>query len=168
VAIYGLRGSVSVLAETPVGLLAYCLMPNHWHFLLRPEANHDPARFMQRLTITHTRRWKEHYHEVGHGPLYQGRFKSFPVQDDAHLRTVARYIERNALRAKLVKRAQDWHWSSLWRRLNSPEPPRPVLKLTPWPVPEPVEPENGTGLIFCHVSYQDFAFGSAPADRPLV
>ncbi len=58
----------------PVGLLAYCLMPNHWHFLLRPEGDHDLARFMQRLTITHTRRWKEHYHEVGHGHLYQGRF----------------------------------------------------------------------------------------------
>jgi len=128
-----------VLAETPVGLLAYCLMPNHWHFLLRPEGDLDLARFMQRLTITHTRRWKEHYHEVGHGHLYQGRFKSFPVQDDAHLRTVARYIERNAVRAKLVERAEDWRWSSLWRRVHSLEPTRPVLKLTPWPIPEPVD-----------------------------
>jgi len=127
------------LAEIPVALLAYCLMPNHWHFLLRPAGDHDLGRFMQRLTITHTRRWKEHYHEVGHGHLYQGRFKSFPVQDDAHLRTVARYIERNALRAKLVERAEDWRWGSLWRRITRPEPTRPELKLTAWPIPEPID-----------------------------
>jgi putative transposase len=72
---------------------------------------------MQRLTMTHTRRWQEHYHQVGVGHLYQGRFKSFPVQEDAHFLTVARYIERDALRANLSARAEEWRWSSLWRRV---------------------------------------------------
>jgi putative transposase len=50
------------------------------------------------------------------GPVYQGRFKSFPVQEDDHLLTVGRYVERNALRAGLVRRAENWRWSSLWQR----------------------------------------------------
>src|SRR5665213_2164374 len=84
---------------------------------------------------THVRRWQAHYHEVGHGHLYQGRFKSFPVQDDSHFLTVARYVERNALRANLVGRAQDWRWSSLWRRVGPGGDASGVpLPLTPWPV----------------------------------
>ena len=62
------------------------------------------------------RRWHAHHHTEGTGPIYQGRFKSFPVQQDEHYLTVCRYVERNALRAKLVKRAEDWRWSSLWHR----------------------------------------------------
>ena len=123
------------LDDAGVDLLAYCLMPNHWHLLLRPAGDKDLGQFMQRLTITHTRRWKEHYREVGHGHLYQGRFKSFPVQDDPHFLTVARYVERNALRAGLVKRAENWRWSSLWRYLGRDlDESRPPLPLSPWPV----------------------------------
>ncbi len=68
------------------------------------------------LTVTHTRRWHANRHAAGSGPIYQGRFKSFPVQSDDHLLTVARYIERNPLRAKMVERAADWQRCSLWRR----------------------------------------------------
>ncbi|MDH4083079.1 MAG: hypothetical protein OEV99_01655 [Nitrospira sp.] len=64
----------------------------------------------------HTHRWYARHQTAGTGPVYQGRFKSIPVQTDEHLLTVARYVERNALRAKLVRRAEDWKWSSLWRR----------------------------------------------------
>ena len=128
------------LHDVPIGLLAYCLMPNHWHLLLAPSSDGDLGRFMQRLTITHTRRWKEHYHEVGHGHLYQGRFKSFPVQDDAHFLTVARYVERNPLRAKLVERAQEWRWSSLGRRLGpGGDATGPPLPLASWPIQQPLD-----------------------------
>jgi putative transposase len=123
------------LDAEPVDLLAYCLMPNHWHLLLRPREDGRLGRFMQRLTMTHTRRWQEHYHQVGYGHLYQGRFKSFPVQEDAHFLTVARYIERNALRAGLATQAQAWRWSSLWRRVGpGGDPSRPPLPLAVWPV----------------------------------
>ena len=65
----------------PVRLLGYCLMPNHWHLVLWPRADGDLSRFMHRLTMTHTQRWRHHRGLVGLGPLYQGRFKSFPVAD---------------------------------------------------------------------------------------
>jgi hypothetical protein len=76
------------------------------------------SAFMNWLTLTHTQRWRHAHHTVGYGPLYQGRFKSFPIQRDEHLLSVCRYVERNPLRAGIVERAEDWRWSSLWHRLN--------------------------------------------------
>jgi putative transposase len=103
-------------AKFPLDIFAWCVMPNHWHLVLRPTRGDDTrlSQFMQWLTLTHAQRWRTSHHTVGYGPLYQGRFKAFPIQrDDAHLLTVLRYVERNPLRAGLVKRAQDWPWSSL-------------------------------------------------------
>ena len=96
--------------------LAYTLMPNHWHLVLWPKRDGDLSEFLRWLTVTHTQRYRAHYHTEGAGPVYQGRFKSFPVQEDEHLLTVLRYVERNALRAGLVRLAADWRWSSLWQR----------------------------------------------------
>ncbi len=62
-------------------------------------------------------RWHAHHQTSGTGHLY--RFKSFPIQSDEHLYTVLRYVERNAVRAELVERAEDWRWSSTWRRKYS-------------------------------------------------
>jgi putative transposase len=104
------------LEEAPMRICAYCLMPSHWHLLVWPEGDGDLATFMQRLTITHVRRWQENRRYVGLGHVYQGRYKSFPVEEDEHFLSVARYVERNVLRANLVLRAEDWRWSSLWRR----------------------------------------------------
>jgi putative transposase len=83
---------------------------------LWPRKDGDLGRFMQRLTTTNVRRWHTHRHSEGRGHLCQGVYKSFPVQDDRHFLTVARYVERNALRASLVERAENWRWSGLWRR----------------------------------------------------
>ncbi|MGB7158740.1 MAG: transposase [Tepidisphaeraceae bacterium] len=118
----------------PMRVLAYCLMPNHWHQVLWPRRGADLSRFMQRLTVTHMRRWHAHRGTTGSGPLYQGRFKSFPVQDDRHLLTVGRYVERNALRARLVHRAERWRWCSLWRREHSALP-QWLVAGDAWPVP---------------------------------
>jgi putative transposase len=128
------------LKAEPVDLLSYCLMPNHWHLLLRPGHDEQLGKFMQRLTMTHTRRWQEHYNQVGVGHLYQGRFKSFPVQGNGHFLTVARYIERNALRSGLVERAEFWRWSSLWRRMvPAVDATMASLTLAPWPVESAVD-----------------------------
>jgi putative transposase len=78
-------------------------------------------------------RYHAHYHSSGEGHVYQGRFKSFPVQDDDHFLVVCRYVERNALRANLVARAEDWQWGSLWRWSQKAEPEPPLL--SPWPIP---------------------------------
>jgi putative transposase len=110
------RVMADTLRRIPMRALAYCLMPNHWHLVLWPRGDGDLGQFMQRLTTTHVRRWRLHRQSVGEGHLYQGTYKSFPVQDDVHLLTVWRYVERNPLRARLVGRAEQWRWSSLWRR----------------------------------------------------
>lgn len=127
----------AALAAVPVRLLAYCLMPNHWHLVLWPRLDGELGRFMQRLTTTHVRRWHTHRHSGGRGHLYQGVYKSFPVQDDGHFLTVARYVERNPLRANLVDRAEDWRWGSLGRRSRGSAQDRGLLG--EWPVDRPAE-----------------------------
>jgi putative transposase len=102
----------------PMRLLGYCLMPNHWHLVLWPRADGDLSHYARWVTVTHTQRYHAHYHTAGTGPVYQGRFKAFPVQDDDHLWAVLRYVERNPLRAGLVATAEAWRWSSLWHRVD--------------------------------------------------
>src|SRR5712691_2380519 len=123
------------LDRVAMRVLSYCVMPNHWHLVLWPRRDGDLSQFMGWLTLTHTQRWHAQHDTVGTGHLYQGRFKSFPVQSDEHFLTVCRYVERNALRAKLVKRAEDWMWSSLWHRQQRTEFAQSVL--SKWPVPCP-------------------------------
>ena len=98
-------------------ILAYCLMPNHFHFVLYPSNARDMSKFIQWLTLTHTQRWHQTNNTKGTGHLYQGRYKSFLIQDDNHLISVIRYVERNPLRARLVKKAENWGFGSLARRL---------------------------------------------------
>jgi putative transposase len=95
----------------PLRVLSYCLIPNHFHLVLWPRGDGDLSRWMQWLLTAHVRRYHRHYHGSGH--VWQGRFKAFPIQRDEHLLTVMRYVERNPLRAGLVKKAQNWPWSSL-------------------------------------------------------
>lgn len=121
-----------------VSLLSYCIMPNHWHLLVRPKRAGELSDFMRLLTVTHTQRYHAHYHTSGTGPLYQGRYKSFPIEDELYFMTAARYVEQNALRAGLVGRAEDWRWGSLAVRRSGPEEVAAVLR--DWPVPGGVPP----------------------------
>jgi len=116
-------------------ILSYCLMSNHWHFVLWPENDGDLGHFMQRLTVTHVTRWQKHFNMVGHGHVYQSRFKSFPVETDDYFYQVNRYVERNALRANLVNRAEDWPYGSLWIRQHGTTEDRSVI--SKWPLPLP-------------------------------
>lgn len=113
-------------------ILAYCLMPNHWHLVLWPRKDKDLSHFVGWLTLTFTQRWHAHRRSAGTGHLFQGRFKSFPVQTDEHLLTVLRYVEGNPVRAGLATRAQEWRWSSGWRREHRQG--RVDTLLTRWPV----------------------------------
>ncbi len=103
-------------------VLAYCLMPNHWHFLLWPYEDRDLFRFVHRLTLRHTKRWHSANGTDGRGHLYQARYKSVAVQDDAHLVTACRYVERNPLKAGLVDNAASWPWSSAASRVRAQSP----------------------------------------------
>ena len=106
-------------AHVPIRILAYCLMPNHWHLLLWPFRDGDISRFVKWLTTTHASRWNRSHSCVGQGAVYQSRFKSIPIEHGPHLFWTWRYVERNALRANLVSRAEDWRWCSLRRRCRS-------------------------------------------------
>lgn len=116
-------------ARMSMRLLAYCVMPNHWHLVVWPRWDGDLSRFMNWLTLTHTQRWHQHRHTVGDGHVYQGRFKSFPVETNDYLLTVCRYVEQNPVRAGLVERAEQWRWSSAASR--------GVIPLHEWPIERP-------------------------------
>src|SRR3989344_3733427 len=116
-------------------ILAYCIMPNHWHFVLHPKEDGDLNLFMQWLTLTHTQRWHAHYHSVGYGHLYQGRYKSFLIQNDEYLLTACRYVEGNPIRANLTKKTEDWRWSSAWRRDHGSFKQKEILSA--WPLAMP-------------------------------
>jgi putative transposase len=121
------------VARTEMRLLAYCLMPSHWHLLVWPLKDGALSEFAGWLTLTHTQRWHAHRKSAGSGHVYQGRFKSFPIQEDEHFYTVARYVERNALRANLARRAEQWRWSSLFRWLRGSAEDKELLSA--WPLP---------------------------------
>ena len=124
---------LQAVERTRTRLLAYCVMPNHWHLLVWPRHDGELSKFVGWLTLTHTQRWHAHRHSAGAGHLYQGRFKSFPIEENDHLYTAARYVERNARRANLVPRAEQWRWGSLYRWLRgSAEDAR---LLAAWPLP---------------------------------
>jgi len=94
----------------PVKVFGYCLMPNHFHMVVMPEHGEDLSRLMQWVMTCHVRRYHKHYGSSGH--VWQGRFKSFMIQEDVHLIMVLRYIDGNPVRAGLVKSAKEWKWSS--------------------------------------------------------
>jgi len=96
------------LEKFPVDLIAYQWMRNHWHMVISPREDGAMSRLMYWVTMTHTARHHAYYHCAGSGHLYQGRYKSFPIQSDEHFFVVCRYVERNALAAGLVDAAEQW------------------------------------------------------------
>jgi putative transposase len=130
---------LSIMEESlkfvPMRILAYCLMPNHWHLVLYPRAEGDLVKFIQRVTLTHTQRYHAKTRTVGYGHVYQGRYKSLLVESDSHFLALVRYVERNAKRAGLVKKAEEWPWSSVHVRLYGKAEQKKML--SPWPTPEP-------------------------------
>src|SRR4029453_7375519 len=127
---YGVAEQILLEARalTKMRLLAYCIMPNHWHLILWPLNGEQMSKFMQWFTGTHAQRWQAFNETIGTGAVYQGRYKAIPVQTDLYLLNVCRYVERNPLRAGLVQRAQDWPWSSFSKRLMTDD------VLDNWPV----------------------------------
>jgi len=121
------------VARFDIALFSYTVMPNHWHFLLSSTVDGHLSRFMHWLEGTHARRWALVKGVDGQGAVYQGRFKAIPIQTERHFVWICRYVERNALRANIVHRAEDWPWSSLWQRQSGGDGPR----LAEWPISRP-------------------------------
>lgn len=116
-------------------ILAYVLMPNHWHLLLYPTHDGSLSKSMHWLSTSHAHRHHARMDTVGHGHLYQGRYKSFLIQEDQHLLTVLKYIERNPVRAKLCKNIEAWTWGSGYRRNSSVLKQRALLTDSPVDLP---------------------------------
>jgi putative transposase len=76
------------------------------------------SRFMHWLCTTHANGHRTKTETIGEGHVYQGRYKSFVIQDDEHYYTVLKYVEQNPLRAGLVKRTENWEWGSARIRLS--------------------------------------------------
>jgi putative transposase len=120
------------LAARPIRLLAYCLMPNHWHMVLWPAADGEMATFFQWLCATHARRAHRWRGTEGRGAVYQSRFRRVPVETETYFYRVVRYVERNARRAGLAERAEAWPWTSA-----SPVSRVHGTELAPWPLARP-------------------------------
>ena len=114
------RAFLSILSQAleqhPVRLLAYSVMPNHWHLVMGQTDTETLSRCLHWVTSTHAIRFNRHGQE---GPIYQGRLTSVQIPAVGDLVRVCRYVERNALQAGLVRQAQDWPWASLSERLQS-------------------------------------------------
>jgi len=119
---------IKALKKYNMRILGYCLMPNHWHLILYPRLDRDLSKFMKWLTTTHAYYYRKISNTSGNGHVYQGRYKSFIVDTDAYLIQLYRYIERNPVRAGLVKKSEYWKWSSLSDRKSGLlfEPPTPL------------------------------------------
>ncbi len=120
---------------TDMRILAYTIMPNHWHLVLYPKHDGDLGIFMHRLTNAHTRHVHVKTKTVGSGHLYQGRYKSFLVDNDNYLLTLIKYVERNPVRARLVRQCENWQLGSAWRRINGTKAHMKLLDASPTPFP---------------------------------
>ena len=131
-------GFIAAMADaaekTVVRLMAFCLMPNHWHLVFWPHTGREISNYMQIMMNSHLRDLLPRNGLVGSGHVYKGRFRNHPIHNERHFLNVCRYVESNALRANLIERAEDWPWSSL-----ACEGPAPGINLLarPWPVPRP-------------------------------
>ncbi len=115
-----LRVTAQSLSRFDGEMLAYCLMGNHYHFVLHTrQAN--LSLLMRHVNGVYTQAFNRRHDKVGH--LFQGRFKAILVDRDAYLLEVCRYVELNPVRAKLVRKAADWAWSSYRAHAGDDEPP---------------------------------------------
>jgi putative transposase len=121
------------LSRFRIRVIAYCVMPNHWHFVVICDRIEDLSRWMHWLCCTHANRWNGAHATRGRGAVYQGRFRAVPVQKNRSLIRVCRYVERNALRKGLVASAERWTWSSLAVECKNCD----RIPVEAWPIPKP-------------------------------
>jgi putative transposase len=165
-----LKAMAHASIEVPMRVLAWILLPNHFHLVLWPYEDGDMSQWMHWLQNTHVRRYHQHYHSSGH--LWQGRYKAFVIEHDEHLLRVLRYVERNALRASLVRRAEYWPYSSLYIDVEGEAKPAywhagPVCRPPAW-VDWVNEPMTEAELAVVRTCVQrNRPYGSAPWQRTI-
>jgi putative transposase len=98
-----------LIEQQTADIVAYCLMPNHYHLLLYLKVDYF-SQVMQKLSLSYTKAINRRYKRVG--GLFQGRFQAIAVDKDEYLLQLTRYIHLNPVKASLVNQAQDWEFSS--------------------------------------------------------
>jgi putative transposase len=120
-------------ARATLRVLAYALMPNHWHLVVWPRSAPELSQFMHDLTGAHAAILRTESGTKGAGHIYQDRYHAFVVDSELRYYRTLRYVEANPVRAGLVLRAQQWRWSSLQERLWEPR----LISTGPVPLPPP-------------------------------
>ena len=103
--IYLLQKVKRLLREIPLVIIAYCLMPNHYHFVIRQEGDTPISTFIQRLFLTYTQAYNKQ--QGRRGPLFEGRFKCIHIDSDEYVIHLCRYVHLNPVVAGLVSRPED-------------------------------------------------------------
>ena len=119
--------------QIPMRLLAYCIMRNHFHFVLWPHDGEDLPRFMHLLMATHISSYIRHYPPPSPGHLYQNRYTNGLIEPGRSLIAVIRYVEANALAAGIVRRAEEYPWASA--SAYATDEGRP--EIADWPIERP-------------------------------
>jgi putative transposase len=120
----------------PVRCAAYTPMPNHFHLVLQPATDVALSAYMRHVQSRYACDLRASTQTRGGGHVYQDRYWNFAIRDEKHFLCVMRYVEGNPLRARLVGKAEDWQWSSLWERVNGGRSlldAAPVALPTRWP-----------------------------------
>ena len=120
--------------RTGIRILAYCLMPNHWHFAVWVENDTQLREFIGWLSFMHAMHVRTWTGTRGKGAVYQDRYLAVPVETETYFYRLMRYIERNAARAGLVDRPENWPWCSAARRRGSDHIP-----IAAWPLDRPTD-----------------------------
>jgi REP element-mobilizing transposase RayT len=107
--LYFLRQLQARLISKGVDIVAYCLMPNHYHLLVYLQTD-DFSKLMQAFALCYTKAINKRHHQKG--SLFQGPFNAIRVNSDEYLATLTRYIHLNPVRANLVEKAEEWEFSS--------------------------------------------------------
>lgn len=107
---YLLRKVKQLLTELPITILAYCLMPTHYHFVLRQDGDIPISTFIQRLFQTYTQAFNKQ--QKRKGPLFEGRFRHVHVDRDEYVMHLCRYVHLNPVTAGLVSSPEEWLYSN--------------------------------------------------------
>lgn len=105
-----LRKAIKYSVKFSITITAYCLMPNHYHFLLRQDGNFTISKFIQALFNSYSKAFNKMYNRSG--TLFEGPFKAVLIDKDAYLLHICRYIHRNPLDGGLVVSLKDWPFSN--------------------------------------------------------
>ena len=120
-----------MIANFPLRLFAFCIMPNHYHLLVEGDTGPSVIQGLHWLGTTHAVRLRRDTSSVGRGAVYQNRFRAYPIQRNGAFYRVAHYIERNPVDANLCRSPDDWLWSSAKPGKSQD------LNLADWPVSKP-------------------------------